>query len=158
MAELIRIHPKLERRLNALERQGNTPAVAATRARQIIGALIQGEGATGPGLMRARNDRRVKNSLKFNLGQGFRLICIKNKKDITVMFVGDHDSCDAWLNTHTQKRPNWTSSQMAVFTVDRRPMDERDNEAPPPSEDEIMSRDIPEYLLRLVFRGLCAPG
>lgn len=160
MADQVRIYPKLQRQLTQMERQGNAPAVAAQRAKQIIDALIRGQATAAAGLMRSRGDKRVKNSLKFNLGQGFRLICIKEKKNITVMFAGDHDSCDAWLDAHTRKRPHRTGTQMTVFSV------EKTREAdllpgPPeysPPEDDPTTRDIPEHLLRQVFRGLCAAG
>ncbi|HCY83747.1 MAG TPA: hypothetical protein DHV36_01270 [Desulfobacteraceae bacterium] len=164
MAEQVRIYPKLERQLGMMERQGNVPAVAAQRARQIIEALIRGEGSSASGLMRAKSDRRVKNSLKFNLGQGFRLICIKEKKTITMMFAGDHDSSDAWLDANTRKRPHRTDTRMAVFSVARPWRDERSASAGTKRygrsspEDDPLNREIPEHLLRQVFRGLCAAG
>lgn len=124
MTDRVYVTAKLERQLEQMARQTNAPAVAAQRARQIIDSLIGGyapipgfsegtgpdgpwgsdgsDGADGPdpvgaGLLRYKKDKRVKNCLKFNLGKGYRLICIKEKKEIFVMFMGDHDSCDAWL-------------------------------------------------------------
>ncbi len=152
---------KTQRRLDQMAGQTNAPAVAAERARQIIDSFIRGQVPVpaGAGLMRYRKDNRVKNSLKFNLGQGYRLICIREKKEIYAMFVGDHDSSDAWLDHFTRKRPHRTEQAMEVFSV------ETPGAAPArPSEPEaaacpdLMPEPIPQEILRQVFRGLCTPG
>jgi hypothetical protein len=185
VADRVYISSRVERLLGQMAQQTNAPAVAAQRARQIIDSLIQGsapvpgcaegtgpvagpagsDGPRGPdgpdpvgaGLLRYRKDKRVKNSLKFNLGQGFRLICIKEKKAIYVMFLGDHDSCDAWLDHFTRKRPHKADQSMAVFAVDTGGPDlpaspQRDGAHDP------LPQEIPQKLLRQVFKGLCAPG
>jgi len=175
MPDQVYIIPRLERQLYQMAQQTNAPAVAAQRARQIIDSLIRGntpvagcagevdpEGLeqTGTGLLRYRKDKRVKNSLKFNLGKGFRLICVKEKKAIYVMFVGDHDSSDAWLDHFTKKRPHKADMSLAtVFAVE--------NDSPPrprvpvPETEAFcdpLPREIPQDMLRKVFSGLCAPG
>ena len=125
-------------------------------------AASDGPDPVGAGLLRYRKDKRVKNSLKFNLGQGFRLICIKEKKEIYVMFMGDHDSSDAWLDHFTRKRPHKADMTMAVFSVESEPEDTISSfpAVAPPEEDlfEPLPKEIPQEMLRKVFRGLCAPG
>lgn len=159
MAEQVHIYPKIERQLTALEKQTNAPAIAADRARQIIEALIHGTSPTVTGLMKPRADQRVKNSLKFNLGSGFRLICIKEKKIIYVMFVGDHDQCDAWLNNFSKRKPHKTELDMEAYTV----ADPVAASAIPESEplesldisfDDPLYRQISQADLRRVFKGL----
>ncbi len=173
MADQVYITPRLERQLEQMAQQTNAPAVAAQRARQIIDSLIRGnapvpgctleveldgEDLAGTGLLRYRKDKRVKNSLKFNLGKGFRLICIKEKKEIYVMFVGDHDSSDAWLDHFTKKQPHKADMAMAaVFSVEN---DCRPSPSIPVIEEDPfydpLPREIPQDMLRKVFSGLCA--
>lgn len=162
MLDQVILYPKLERQLCDLDRKGNAPKVAAQRARQVIDALTQGEIPTGSGLMRARNDRRVKNSLKFNLGQGFRLICIREKHQIYVMFAGDHDSSDAWLTHYTRKRPHLNELDMDAMDVGvmdaEDPEDAHRQPAPKQPGEEARTEEIPQAVLRQVFKGICTAG
>ena len=159
MAEQVKIYLKIERQLTALEKQTNAPAVAAERARQIIEALIHGISPAAAGLMKPRADQRVKNSIKFNLGSGFRLICIKERKTIYVMFVGGHDQCDAWLNNFSRKKPHKNELEMDIHLV----ADSVAARAIPKSEplesldisfDDSLYPDISQADLRRVFKGL----
>lgn len=177
MMDRVYISLKTQRRLDQMAGQTNAPAVAAERARQIIDSFIRGQvpvpggaggtgfdGPDGPdpanaGLMRYRKDNRVKNSLKFNLGQGYRLICIREKKEIYAMFVGDHDSSDAWLDHFTRKRPHRTEQAMEVFSVETSGKDPAPPSAPEAAAcPDLMPEPIPQEILRQVFRGLCTPG
>ncbi|MDD9304257.1 MAG: hypothetical protein HUK40_18680 [Desulfobacter sp.] len=117
MPTQVHIHAKVERQLAALEKQGKTRSIAADRSRRIIDALIQGKNPAGAGLLKRKTDRRVKNCLKFDLGAGFRLICVSEGKNIHVLFVGDHDSTDNWLDNHRKKRPHKTELAMHSYTV-----------------------------------------
>ena len=100
MRAAVHVHPKVQRRLTAMESRPNAPATAARRARQIIDRLARGEPLSLSGRMSSQSDRRVKNSLKFNLGKGFRLICIRDKQVIHCLFLGNHDDCDVFLDSH----------------------------------------------------------
>lgn len=156
MAGQVHIHPKVERQLSALARQANAPANAAGRARAIIRRLSRGESPSTSGHMRPKSDRRVKNCLKFDLGQGFRLICIWEKGVIYVFFVGDHDSSDAWLDHYTRKKPHKTDLEMDILSTGSAcaggngPRKRRDF----PREKDPLPEEIPQELLRRVFRGL----
>lgn len=165
MGAQIHVHPKIERKLTCLERQANAPALAAERARRIIHRLTRGISPSSAGLMRPRPDRRVKNSLKFNLGSGFRLICIREKSRIHIMFVGDHGSCDAWLDHHSKKKPHKHPLDADIFTIDT-PCTDQTVQLPSPglpnlaaaSSDDQSLEQISQKSLRRVFRGICASG
>lgn len=160
MPKQIQIYPKLERQLAVLERQGTTRSIAAQRARQIIDALIQGDTPASAGLLKRKTDKRVKNCLKFDLGAGFRLICISEGKIIYVLFVGDHDSADNWLDNYSKKKPHKTELEMNTYTVDT-PCAQRVRTPAPgtPAPMEDMFEDpgfvqITQEDLRRVFKGL----
>ena len=164
MPEQIHIYPKVERQLCAMESCTNAPAIAADRARKIIEALIQGRQTESSGRLLARSDTRVKNSCKFNLGSGYRLICIKTKKSIYVMHVGDHESCDAWLNTHSKKCPHKNDIQMTTFAVCHEQQDSPCTfnntvpglRGPAFDDDDPCLQPVPQEYLRKVFKGLVA--
>lgn len=170
MAAQVHLYPKIERQLADMMRKSkgrtDTPAIAAQRARIIIDRLIRGIPPANCGLMKPKFDRRIKNSLKFNLGAGFRLICIKERHDTHVMFAGDHDSCDAWLDRHTKKKPHKAPLEAEVFNVvptsDVAVFKERSSRSlqadNPDSEDDPFLWDITQEDLRRVFSGLCSPN
>ncbi len=161
MTDQVHVYPKLERQLLALKRRSNAPAIAAERARQVIALLIRGKNPTSAGLMRPRTDKRLKNSLKFDLGSGFRLICIREKRIIYVMFAGDHDSTDAWLDHHLSGKPHKTTLPMKIFPIDRScPAKAVKNQTKASSKSSPFEKPGPEEIsqenLRRVFSGLCA--
>lgn len=119
MPTWVHISFKVERQLATLERQENTLSIAAIRSRRIIDALMKGERPTRAGLLKRKTDKRVKNCFKFDLGSGFRLICIREGKNIYVLFVGDHDSADTWLDNYPRKKPCKTDIKMHSHIVDK---------------------------------------
>ncbi len=160
MAFEVHLHPKLERQLTAMEGQVNSPFIAAGRARTIIEAMIQGRTSQASGLFRARSDARVKNSWKYDLGAGYRLICIRTKQIIYIMHIGDHESCDAWLNNNSKKQPQNTEMKMTAFTIRNNPalfdfQTVRSQDRKPDFDDQYLT-PIPQEYLRKVFCGLVA--
>ena len=43
-------------------------------------------------------ESRIRSCVKFDLGDGYRLITQQANKCIVLLFVGNHDSCEDWLN------------------------------------------------------------
>lgn len=160
MADEVHLHPKLERELTAMERQANAPSIAAGRARKIIEAMIQGQTSQAAGLFRACSDTRVKNSWKYDLGAGYRLICIRTKQIIYIMHVGNHESCDAWLNNNSKKQPQNTEVEMTALSIRNNPtpFDSQIVRSPgrEPDFDDQYLTPIPQAYLRKVFCGLVA--
>lgn len=160
MAHEIHLHPRLKRQLKAMEDQVNAPSIAAGRARKIIEAMIKGRTSKAAGLLRARSDSRVKNCWKYDLGAGYRLISIRTKQIIYVMYIGDHESCDAWLNNNSKKQPQNTDIKMTVFTIRDNPelfdfQSVRSWKREPDVDDQFQA-PIPQEYLRKVFCGLVA--
>ncbi len=152
MAIQVNVHPKVERQLTALEKQAKNPSIVAARARRIIGALIRGMPLASAGLLKRKTDKRVKNCLKFDLGLGYRLVCIKEEKIIFVLFVGDHDNCDNWLDNHSRKKPHKPELEMHSHTVENAPSENRLFAVV--SFDDPCFCHIAQKDLRRVFKGL----
>lgn len=158
MAYEVHLHPKLEKQLTAMEGLADAPSIAARRAGKIIEAMIKGRTSQASGLFRARSDARVKNSWKYDLGAGYRLICIRTKQIIYVVHIGDHESCDAWLNNNSKKNPLNTEIKMTAFTIrdNEKPFDFQPARSPDrdPDFDDQYLTPIPQEYLRKVFCGL----
>jgi hypothetical protein len=160
MADKVHLHPKLERQLTAMKGLANAPSIAASRAEKIIEAMIKGRASQASGLFRARSDARVKNSWKYDLGSGYRLICIRTNQSIHVMYLGDHESCDAWLKNNSKKQPRNTEINMTTFTIQDNPKPSDFQTVRSPDQksdfDDQYLTPIPQQCLRKVFCGLVA--
>ena len=151
----VNISFKVERQLAALERQGKSLSIAAIRSRRIIDALMKRESATSAGLMKRKTDKRVKNCFKFDLGSGFRLICVREGKNIYILFVGDHDSADNWLDNYRKKKPYKTDIKMHSHIVDKQSVMMSGTLSPMKDtvEDHCFT-SITQANLRRIFKGL----
>ncbi len=118
MPKQVYVYPRMERQLESLAQQAKPACISAARARRIMDALALGEAPASAGLLKRKTDKRVKNCLKFDLGSGFRLICISDENVIYVLFVGDHDSADNWLDINRKKRPHKTELKMHEHLVE----------------------------------------
>ncbi len=155
MITQIHIHPKVEKLLDQMEQLEKAPCIAARRARQIIKAILEGVHPSHAGRLSRRKDARIENLFKFDLGSGYRLIFIKEKNRIHVLYVGTHDSCDTWLDANSRKKPHETPVRMKVYCVDSRESQEVDEECPDDLDDAFFSLpEIPQEELKRVFRGL----
>ncbi|MGO3933683.1 hypothetical protein NP284_35875 [Rhodopseudomonas pseudopalustris] len=45
-------------------------------------------------------ETRIKNCVKYDLGDGWRLVTRQTDKICTFLYVGDHDTTDRWLESH----------------------------------------------------------
>ncbi|GEM_PF-6017568 len=86
MITQVHIHPKVEKLIKQMRKQGKVPLIAAKRTEIIIKNLVQGVRPIMAGFF--SKDARIKNLYKFNLGSGYRLICIKEKYNIFILFIG----------------------------------------------------------------------
>jgi len=89
-----------DRQIKALHRADKKGVSAAERAEKLIcdishGAISEAELLT----KKTKNgELRLNNCLKFDLGSGYRLICLREKVGLCFVFVGTHDACDRWLD------------------------------------------------------------
>ena len=157
MIARIHIHPKVEKRLEQLKKKSNAPLIAAKRADKIIQALGKGIRPVQAGHLSKSKEARVKNLYKFNLGSGYRLICIKKKHNIYVLFIGSHDNCDTWLDKHRKKKLHKTELSMNVYDIKTSgtpPMSELSNTLNKIEHDCFLLPEVSQQDLRKIFRGL----
>jgi hypothetical protein len=160
MIDKIHVHPKVEKLLDQMESLEKAPSIAAKRARIIIQSLVDGVQPSHAGRLSRKKDARIDNLFKFDLGRGYRLVCIKEKLCIHILFVGSHDHCDTWLDTNRRKKPHRTEVCMNVYCVKPLVTDQTSEEC----ADESMGKnflmpDISQEDFKKVFRGLsCRPA
>ena len=153
MIDKIHVHPKVEKLLDQMEGLEKAPSIAAKRARAIIRSLVAGAAPSHAGRLSKRKDARIDNLFKFDLGSGYRLVCIKEKFCIHILYVGSHDNCDTWLDANSRKKPHKTEVCMNVYCVAPSPAEGLTEEFPTESEC-FMIPEVSQEELKKVFRGL----
>lgn len=155
--------PLFTKGLQQLEKSDKKGALAAARAEEIIRHLTT-RGVTSLELkikLTKHGELRMRNCCKFDLGSGYRLICLKRQDCFFLLYIGSHDECDRWLN-------NKRGSRLVVDPADfvfAPPLLQADDAVWLDDEQES-GKDIDEYeqqlaarlddkTLRQVFRGIC---
>ena len=118
MFNTVEVHQKVEKTLEQMSLLDNAPKYAALKAQSIIQALVGGTRLTHAGRLSQHKDVRIKNLYKFDLGKGYRLVTIKEKGVIFVLFIGTHDQCDRWLDANSKKKPHLTPIPTISYAVD----------------------------------------
>ena len=138
--------------------------MAARLAEQIINMLLRDSGVETEELRSKRTkhgELRLKNCRKYDLGGGYRLLCLRDKNYLAFAYVGSHDACHLWLEKHKDPSLDTAAFWQApkTFTVPQEPQHPEYSEFSPNSpesdlyEKELLAR-LDEKTLRYVFRGL----
>jgi hypothetical protein len=117
MLETLQIHPRVEKILEQMKAQDNAPKIAAERAEAIIDALKNGIIMARAGRLSKTKDARIRRLFKYDLGKGYRLISLKDKSALYILFVGSHDRCDTWLDTNSKGKPHQTEVPMVCYEI-----------------------------------------
>lgn len=158
MLQTLHIHPKVEKTLEQMKAKGNAPKFAAERAETIIDALRNGTVPARAGRLSKSKDARIKKLFKYDLGKGFRLICLKEKFALYVLFAGSHDRCDTWLENYSKKKPHQAEVPMTCYHIKQEKQRRINSKSPYIAEPEDDMHDrmdrISQKDLRKVFSGL----
>jgi hypothetical protein len=160
MIRYIHSNPRFEKRLNELRISEKFAVAAAKRADKIISNLIQTGSASiiETGTLSRHGEARIPNCVKYDLGKGYRLVCVKRGDHFFLLYIGTHDDCHKWIEDNRGLLPaihkNDDMTRMVLDTgvseVNEKPDDDQELDY----DDILMSR-ITEKDLRWVFRGLC---
>ena len=86
------------------------------------------------------------------------MIIVKEDNRMFFLFIGTHDECDLWLENNKNLPKNLTEFKNETFTVqNKRSKNNTANEISPlenEDEDESLSEDIDDNILRQIFCGL----
>ena len=149
----------LDKKLKNLRRTGKKGEVAANQCESLL-RQIRRDGLLVEDVYRKRTkngEYRISNCIKYNLGNGYRLVTIKDGQNLFVPFVGGHDETDLWLEHHRYDK---------YHTDDPAYLDQDISHDCPPKteepekltisnsyEEQLLAR-MDETLLKRVFPGL----
>lgn len=174
MIEAVYIHTNVEKTIQQLQDQENTPAFAAKKAEQIIHSLAKGVKPARAGKLSRKGDARIKKCLKYDLGKGYRMVCVKERTAVYVLYTGSHDECHTWMDKHRNLKldavePYLIRYENAVISSwcpssNVAASDEMENRFPSTSPhlnddddydyDDILMEKITQKDLRELFQGL----
>jgi hypothetical protein len=155
---------KFEKSLAALKREGGKSAVVARKAEEVIERIKSLEicEIADARRMTRWGENRIKKCLKYDLADGYRMICQRLGNVLVLLFLGNHEECLRWIErnkgfqsvidgcskeeTRAEKDTADTPSEFLILEDER-----RWSEA---YEEELMKR-IDEATLRCIFSGLC---
>ena len=152
------------KRLQTLRRAGKLGERAATQCERLLDQMKrEGLMAEEVYMKRTKNgEYRVRNCIKYDLGDGYRLVTIKGGQNLFVPFVGRHDETDLWLKHHKYDgchADDLTYMEWDIST-DRLPkIEEPENTDSEeliildPYEEQLLAR-MDERLLKSIFHGL----
>lgn len=91
----------IAKRLEQLRRSGKKAALAAAKTEEIIVRLkAGGEIAQQAGTVTKHGELRIKGVVKYDLGSGYRLVALRQKFRIFLLYVGSHDDCHRWIENN----------------------------------------------------------
>jgi mRNA-degrading endonuclease RelE of RelBE toxin-antitoxin system len=163
MAVFIHRKAKFNRRLGTLKRGGKQSFLAAKRAQKLIKKLFREDLAflKETDKFTKHGELRIDKCRKYDLGGGYRLICVKRGEDLIISQVGAHDDCDRWIENNRRFEPELSKVREETFLNGEEEPGEQHPEPEPDEEmdyDEILMKKIDDNLLREIFCGLCKRG
>ncbi len=150
---------KFESYLNALREKGGTALSAAKKAEEIIRKILMKgrEDSHKVGKLTRKGELRIKCGLKYDLGNGYRLVCAKKGPHLMLLYVGTHDDCSRWLERNKGLQydiDNNCDTKLVAQKVP--PMNFQSTVTADPADDyeeQLMNR-IDDKVLRTIFCGL----
>lgn len=91
----------LKIQITDLYRRGGHYQKAAQKIKSILGSIGMEEPEPFKGIpLTNHGENRIKHCVKYDLNGFCRLITIKDNEVCALVFAGDHNSCDKWLNVN----------------------------------------------------------
>ncbi|MCF8127431.1 MAG: hypothetical protein K9N10_02865 [Deltaproteobacteria bacterium] len=147
------------RSLEILARGDKAASLAASRAEEIIERLASGDSQAIEIISRRtkHGELRINGCRKYNLGAGYRLVCVKQDGDLVATYVGSHDDCNRWIENNRgfeSERPSLGDSPLISESRESNDSGDSEGEIREPDYDDILMAKIDQKILRHVFCGL----
>ena len=149
-----------DKRLDNMRRAGGHAALAARNADEIIASLANGcVNLDAIGRQTKYGEARIKNCLKFNLGNGYRLVTVRKRTRVILLYIGTHDECDRWLEGNRGHNPAENMDPGAILPAGEGMREdplvsENVSESPNDEYEELLLKKIDQKILKRVFKGL----
>ena len=108
---------EFHQRVSSLYKLGGRNRNIFAKVQSLLGGIKEeGEKAFNQFSVTNHGESRIKSCVKYDLGQGFRLVTVKRDRIIWMLYVGDHEDTDKWITRNS----GWTpvrASDGSIRTV-----------------------------------------
>ena len=157
MIRYVHSNPRFERMLASMRSSEKMAVSAAKKADEIIRNIIR-NGDTPLsvlGKFTRHGEFRIKNCIKYDIGKGYRMACVKDQDSLYLLFVGTHDDCSAWIENNRNYSPDASRKSLITFEVTQVvALNTSDAVQIEPDYEDLLLARITEKDLKTVFRGL----
>ena len=154
MIEHIKYHPRFEKQCKKLNKSGAKARKAVKKALDVLLKFkTSKKNFNQLGSLSHYGELRLKDCIKYRLGNGYRLVVLIKKQALIVLFIGSHDQCNQWLETNrgAEKFCFFNQEKVSIkSTAQKRTQGPALNK----SEPDLFNT-VEDKVLRQVFNGLC---
>lgn len=152
----------LRKQLKVLRQAGKKTALVSEHAEAIMERLAR-EGNPDlkkSGRLTRYGEARIRNCVKFDLVDGYRLLGIKEDHELVFLYVGAHDDCERWVknNSGLQSAPRRKGTEELAVREDSDESlscdEEDDVDEPEFDRYEHLLDALDDNELRKIFCGL----
>ena len=154
------LDPKFTKTLNELRKQGGISSIVAKKADDLIRRLLlRGRDCSAEtGRLTKNGELRIRKCKKYDMGNGYRLICLRKASSLILLYIGTHDECTRWLERNKGLEYDINTAgegpQLAKqISLEVEPQIKKVDPADE-YEEKLISR-IDDRMLRKIFSGLC---
>ena len=165
MIKYLYLANSLKKRIENIRRAGKKGRIAADNCDHILELMRKPDTAI-PELQNKRTKRgegRIGNCIKYNLGNGYRLVTVLSGERLFIPFIGTHDETDVWLERNRNSTFSGESGLFSCEVLTSSSDGFTTSNSVKPSDQESVERDhyeeaisarIDEATLKYIFRGL----
>jgi len=151
----ISYHLKFKKQCEKLKKSGSQATRAVENAEAIITHLKNHRSCfETAGTLTGKGELRLKNCLKYRLGNGYRLILLRLNVTLIILYIGSHNQSHKWLekNKGLSNFEFGEREEVSPCTCSRQA---KEAIALDPDEPGIIN-NVDEKYLRVIFRGICS--
>ncbi len=90
-------HKEFRPSLRTLQVSGGRGQKVKNKITSVLGSICPEENPFANLKVTNHGESRIRHCVKYDLGDGYRLITIQNKNFVLFCYAGTHDHCDRWL-------------------------------------------------------------
>jgi hypothetical protein len=152
--------PKFTACLDELRRQGGVSSGVAKKADAIIDKLRlkARDCAHELGRLTTKGELRIKRCKKYDLGNGYRLVCQRHGHHLILLYIGTHDECSRWLDRNKGLKYDIDETNGDFLPVREIPFSTiipKEEKDPAVEYEEQLMKHIDDNILRKIFCGIC---
>ncbi len=154
------LDPKFTKTLNELRKQGGISSIVAKKADDLIRRLLlRGRDcSTETGKLTKNGELRIRKCKKYDMGNGYRLICLRKASRLILLYIGTHDECTRWLERNKGLEydlNNAVENPLVTKQISLEAEPQIKKTDPADEYEERLISQIDDRMLRKIFSGLC---